>query len=410
MTGKPPYTITEKAADYLAKIVETATRLSIGSSFLRNIRLHRENRLRTIHSSLAIEGNSLSLGEVTAVLEGKVVAGKQEDVKEVRNAYEAYDRMMTFSPYAISDFLKAHRLVTQGLVKEAGKFRSGDVGVFNGDVAVHMGARPEFVQPLMKELFRWARTSDLHPVLKSAVLHYEIETIHPFADGNGRMGRLWQTLLLAKWNPIFAWIPMEAVLYQNRDQYYQAIEKARKANDSGVFIEFTLASIYQMLVQQEVIQNEPSVKNEDKHQEEAQVKHHDKHQDAGRNMHQDKHQDADRNMRQDKHHDKRKDGSPEKSPKPHLKEPILEYGGGKQPFLPDASRAVMSVLKGNVMSRKDIFIAIGMYGDSRAFNRILRPLLNNGFVEMTIPDKPNSKLQKYRLTEKGILYQQHHPR
>lgn len=233
------------------------------------------------------------------------------------------------------------------------------------------------------------------------MLHYEIETIHPFADGNGRMGRLWQTLLLAKWNPIFAWIPMEAVLYQKRNQYYQAIEKARKANDSGVFIEFTLASLYQMLVQQELMQNEPSVKNEDKHQEEEQAKHQDEHQDADRNMHQDKHQGADRNMHQDKQHDKRKEGSPEKHPTHHLKEPILAYGDGQQPFLPDASRAVMSVLKGNVMSRKDIFTAIGMHGDSRAFNRILRPLLNEGYIEMTIPDKPNSKLQRYRLTDKG---------
>jgi Fic family protein/predicted transcriptional regulator len=402
MTGKPPYTITEKAADYLAKIVETATRLSIGTGFLRNIRLHRENRLRTIHSSLAIEGNSLSLGEVTAVLEGKVVAGKQEDVKEVRNAYEAYDRMMTFSPYAISDFLKAHKLVTQGLVKEAGKFRSGDVGVFNGDVAVHMGARPQFVQPLMKELFRWARTSDLHPVLKSAVLHYEIETIHPFADGNGRMGRLWQTLLLAKWNPIFAWIPMEAVLCQNRNQYYQAIEKARKANDSGVFIEFTLASLYQMLMQQELMQSE--------HSEEKQDSHQDKHQEERQVIRQEKHQDKHREEYGDEHQDKHRDENPEKPPKPHLKEPVIAYGDGQSPFLSDASRAVMSVLKGNVMSRKDIFIAIGMNGDSRAFNRILRPLLNNGFVEMTIPEKPNSKMQKYRLTKKGVLYQQHHPR
>lgn len=170
---------------------------------------------------------------------------------------------------------------------------------------------------------------------------------------------------------------MEAVLYQNRNQYYQAIEKARKANDSGVFIEFTLASLYQMLVQQEVLQNGLSAKNEDKHQEEDQVKH------------------------QDKHQDKRKEGSPEKHPTHHLKEPILADGDGQQPFLPDASRTVMSVLKGNVMSRKDIFTAIGMHGDSRAFNRILRPLLNEGYIEMTIPDKPNSKLQRYRLTDEG---------
>ncbi len=262
MYNKPPYTITEKAADYLAKIVETVTRLEFGTGFKRDLKLHRENRVRTIHSSLAIEGNSLSLDEVTAVIEGKMVAGKQTEIKEVKNAYEAYDKIMTFDPYAIGDFLKAHQLMTDGLIKESGKFRGGDVGVLDGDVAIHIGARPQYVPQLMEELFGWAKESELHPVLKSAILHYEIETIHPFADGNGRMGRLWQTLLLAKWNDIFAWIPMESVLYQNRPEYYQAIENARQANDSGVFIEFTLSSLYDIIAAQEKHQ----VRHEVKHQ------------------------------------------------------------------------------------------------------------------------------------------------
>ncbi|WP_205737050.1 Fic family protein [Acetobacterium paludosum] len=133
--------------------------------------------------------------------------------------------------------------MTQGLVEESGKFRRGDVGVFDGDVPVHIGARPQFVPVLIKDLFEWAKKSDLHPVLKSAILHYEIETIHPFSDGNGRMGRLWQTLVLAKWNTIFAWIPMESVMFEKRPQYYDAIEAARKSNDSGVFIEFTLSAV-----------------------------------------------------------------------------------------------------------------------------------------------------------------------
>jgi hypothetical protein len=137
MNNKPPYTITDKAADFLAKIVEAATRLELGAEFKRDIKLHRENRLRTIHSSLAIEGNSLSLDEVTAVIEGKLVAGKQTEIKEVKNAYEAYDKIMTFDPYSIEDFLKAHKLTTQGLVAEAGKFRGGDVGVFKDGAAVH---------------------------------------------------------------------------------------------------------------------------------------------------------------------------------------------------------------------------------------------------------------------------------
>jgi len=203
--------------------------------------------MRTIHSSLAIEGNSLTLGEVTAVIEGKVVAGKQTEIKEVKNAYEAYDKIMTLDPYDVKDFLKAHKLMTEGLVDEAGKFRSGDVGVFDGDVAVHIGARPQFVSDLIKDLFDWAKDSGLHPVLKSAILHYEIETIHPFADGNGRMGRLWQTLLLAKWNSIFAWIPMESVMNQNRPEYYDALYYGQHSGDSSRFIEFTLLALLEVL-------------------------------------------------------------------------------------------------------------------------------------------------------------------
>jgi Fic family protein len=333
MAQKPPYTITENAAGHLAKIVETVTRLEYGTEFGRDIKLHRENRLRTIHASLAIEGNALSLPEVTAVLAGKRVAGKQADVKEVKNAYEAYDRIMTFDPYTVADFLKAHKLMTDGLVKESGRFRSGDVGVFDGDVAVHIGARPRFVPELVKELFAWAKASDLHPILKSAILHYEIETIHPFADGNGRMGRLWQTLLLAKWNAIFAWIPMESVMYEKRPQYYRAIENARRANDSGAFIEFTLAALADIVEAQE------------KHQ----VEHKDKHQ-----------------------------------VKPS-----------------ETQLAVLAALKNKTLSRKEIFAAIEMSGDSRAFKRHIEPLIEAGLIERTVPDKPNSRLQKYRLTDAG---------
>lgn len=331
---KPPYTITEKAASYLAKIVETITRLEFGTDFKRDIRLHRENRMRTIHSSLAIEGNSLSLGEVTAVIEGKVVAGRQAEIKEVKNAYEAYDKIMTFNPYSLKDFLKAHKLMTQGLVEESGKFRSRDVAVFDGNVAIHVGARPQFVPQLIEDLFNWARESELHPVLKSAILHYEIETIHPFSDGNGRMGRLWQTLLLAKWNTLFTWIPMESILYKNRPQYYQAIEASRQANDSGAFIEFTLSALYEI------------IESQDKHQDKHRVKH--------------------------------------------------------QVELSDISISILKALSNNALSRKEIFSSLKMNGDSRAFKRHIAPLIHDGLIEMTLPDKPNSRLQKYRLTSAGI--------
>ena len=341
MGKKPPYTITEKAADYLAKIVETAIKLELGTSFKRDIQLHRENRVRTIYSSLAIEGNRLTLDDVADAIEGKAVAGSQADVKEVRNAYEAYDRIMSFDPYSIKDFLKAHSLMTGGLIRESGVFRSGDVGVFDGGKVIHVGARPQFVSGLMEELFQWAKESEVHPVLKSAILHYEIETIHPFEDGNGRMGRLWQTLVLAKWKEIFAWIPMEAVLFENKPQYYDAIETSRKVNDSRAFIEFTLSSIAEIVSEQE------------KHQE----------------KHQDKHQ--------DKRQDKR----------------LADFN--------DAQRAILSALGSETLSRREIFAAIGMSGDSRSFKRNISPLMVGGLVEMTLPDKPNSRFQMYRITGRG---------
>jgi Fic family protein len=248
--SKPPYTITEKAADYLAKIAETVTRLEFGTSFKRNIRLHRENRILSIYSSLAIENNSLTIEQVTDVIEGRLVVGRHAEIKEVKNAYQAYDRILTYDPYNPADFLKAHKLMTDGLIEESGRFRSGDVGVFDGGRAVHIGARPQFVSGLISDLLAWGRKSDLHPLLKSGIIHYEIETIHPFADGNGRLGRLWQTLILSQWNDIFSMIPMESVIYEKRLGYYEAIEASRKDNDSGQFIEFMLSALYVSLIEQ----------------------------------------------------------------------------------------------------------------------------------------------------------------
>lgn len=154
-------------------------------------------------------------------------------------------------------FKRNIRMHRENLIKESGKFRSGDVGVFDGDEVIHMGAHPEFVPELVDELFAWAKKSELHPLLKSGILHYEIETIHPFADGNGRMGRLWQTLMLSEWNEIFSWIPMEAVVYEKRPEYYQSIQTSRFANDSGAFIEYTLAALYASVLEQLHASNEP---------------------------------------------------------------------------------------------------------------------------------------------------------
>jgi len=338
MNPEPPYNITVTAADYLVKIAETVTRLEYGTGFKRDIKLHRQNRVKSIYSSLAIEGNTLSLNEVTDVIAGRLVAGKQAEIKEVKNAYEAYDQIMTFNPHSVKDFLKAHKLMTDGLLKESGKFRSGDVGVFDGDTVVHVGARPQFVPKLIEELFAWAKGAELHPVLKSAIVHCEIETIHPFADGNGRMGRLWQTLILAKWNEVFAWIPIESLVYEKRQGYYEALQNAQRNNDSGGFIEFILFAMLEAVSEQAKLQ--------EKHKDE------------------------------------------------HIDKHIVEQ-------LSDTKISVLKALKPGSLSRRDIFAAIGMKNDFRAFKRNVEPLLEGGLIEMTVPDKPSSKLQKYRLTDKG---------
>ncbi|MFT4298065.1 MAG: Fic family protein [Aeromicrobium sp.] len=246
-TPGPPFSVSVRAADHLAKIVESITRLDLGTDFRLDIRLHRENRVRSIYSSLAIEGNLLSLNDVADVLNGQQVWGRPVDIQEVKNAHDAYEHLLTFDPYEVDDFLTAHRLLTQGLIREAGRFRSGDVAVFDGETPIHTGARPQFVPGLIGDLFAWVRESDLHPVLLSAIVHCEIETIHPFADGNGRIGRLWQTLILARWNGVFASLPMESVVFTSRPQYYQALRTAQRNHDATVFIEFSLGAILQAI-------------------------------------------------------------------------------------------------------------------------------------------------------------------
>jgi Fic family protein len=246
-TTTPPYSLTVKSADLIAKITEIVTRLEYGSDFKRDIKLRKHNRIRSIHSSLAIENNTLTLEEVDAIISGKLVSGKHEEIKEVKNAYAAYERILSFNPYSVNDLLQAHKLMTSGLIKESGKLRSGDVGVYNGTTLIHPGARPQFVLQLIEDLFEWAKNSDLHPLVKSSIMHFEIEWIHPFSDGNGRIGRLWQTLLLSKWNEMFAWMPLETVIYENQSKYYEALGKGQTQNDSGIFIEFILESLLKTL-------------------------------------------------------------------------------------------------------------------------------------------------------------------
>lgn len=242
---QPPFEITQTIDDLLKKIEN-----QINQQAVQSISSHqkRQYQIQSLHSSLAIEQNSLILQQVTDIIDGKRVLGNLKDIHEVKNAYDAYEKISALQPYRINDFLEAHQLLTDGLVNESGQYRQKDVGIFDqyGNV-VHMGARPQFIAPLMDELFDWGRQRHVHELIKSCVFHYEIETIHPFADGNGRMGRLWQKVILTNWNPLFAWLPIETMIYKNQSQYYRALADADKQNSSTPFIEFMLDMILETL-------------------------------------------------------------------------------------------------------------------------------------------------------------------
>lgn len=243
----PVYTITLHAIDLVAKIAEKVGELKGSGEYSRNLRLRKINRLRSIQSSLAIENNALTLGQVTDIIEGKRVLGLPHEIQEVKNAYQAYEYLLEYDPYKVKDFLKAHRFMTTQLVQEAGRFRSQGVGVFDGSKLVHAGASYQFVPQLITDLLAWAKKTDIHPLIKSSIVHFEIEFIHPFIDGNGRIGRLWQTLILSKWNELFAWLPVETVVYENQQDYYDALAISQKVGDSESFIEFMLNAILQAL-------------------------------------------------------------------------------------------------------------------------------------------------------------------
>ena len=242
---QPNYQITEKILNLVQNISELATQLSIEK---RELHLRKENRIRSIQSSLAIENNSLSLEQVTDIIEGRRVLGPPKDIHEVQNAYEAYEQAFRINPYSLDDFLLAHGLLTRDLVKRPGQFRLGDVGVYDSaGRVVHVGARPQFVPGLVQDLFQWAEQSEISPIVKSCIVHFELEIIHPFEDGNGRMGRLWQSLILSKWNPIFEWLPVESVIHAHQQGYYDALTVSNDANDSTVFTEFMLQAIVETL-------------------------------------------------------------------------------------------------------------------------------------------------------------------
>lgn len=327
---KPPFHMTNKTVTLLAEISEQVGRITVLQEGTVSPHLRRENRIRTIHSSLAIEHNSLSLDQVTAILDGKRVLGNPNEIKEVQNAYQAYEMMLRLNPNSVEDLLTAHKLMMQGLVPENGKFRSGGVGVFDGDRLVHMAPPAHLVPKLIQDLFDWYGDSEMHPLIKSAVFHYEFEFIHPFQDGNGRMGRMWHSLLLGQWKELFFWLPVEELIQSKQAEYYDALGKSDKAADSAAFVELMLEIIRDTLKDTTVV---------------------------GRSTDQDSDQVTDQD------------------------EPI---------------NRLLAALGNEELSTAELMNRLGLSHRPTFRKNYLTPALEKGSIERTIPDKPNSKNQKYR--------------
>ena len=323
--------MTDKMTSLIAEISEQVGRITVLQEGIISPHLRRENRIRTIHSSLAIEHNSLSLDQVTAILDGKRVLGNPNEIKEVQNAYEAYELMLQLNPASVDDLLKAHKLMMNGLVPENGRFRSGGVGVFDGDRLIHMAPPAEFVPEHIHNLFAWYRESQLHPLIKSSVFHYEFEFIHPFTDGNGRMGRMWHSLLLGKWKELFFWLPIEELIRSRQQEYYDALGVADKQADSVGFVELMLEIIRDSLMEVTVV---------------------------GRSTDQDGDQVGDQ----------------DKSPVERL----------------------LSVLGSDVLSAAELMQRLSLLHKPTFRKNYLNPAIEQGLIERTIPDKPNSRNQRYR--------------
>lgn len=324
---EPPFKLTNRLVNLAAEISGQVGALEVINKNWDNFQLRRENRIKSIQSSLAIENNSLSLEQVTAILNGKRVIAPPKDIKEAENAIAAYNLIPELDPYSIDDLKKAHLTMTAAVVQEAGNFRSGGVGVFDQTGKVMHTAPPAgMVYELISNLLNWVKETDLHPLIASSIFHYEFEFIHPFADGNGRMGRLWQTLLLSKWKPIFAWLPIERIIKEHQSGYYQSLRQATTQTDSGIFAEFMLEAIKQTVKQ--------NISDQDNDQVSDQVKN------------------------------------------------------------------LLGVLGTRSYTAIELMEALKLSHRATFRKNYLSPALELGLIERTIPDKPNSKNQKYRRVSK----------
>lgn len=323
---KPPFTITNEILSYVSSISEKIGRITATNNLEAKPHLRKNNKIKSIHSSLKIEASSLTLGQVRDVINGRAVLGEQKEIQEVKNAYAAYERLSQIDPYNIRHLKQFHGIMTKYLVEESGDFRSGEEGVFNGDQCIFMAPPAQFVPQLMEKLFFWmnAARKDVHPLILSSVFHYEFVFIHPFSDGNGRMARLWHTAILSKWKPIFEYIPIESQVEKFQDKYYEAIAKCHVAGESTIFIEFMLSQI-------DAILDEISVQISEENE--------------------------------------------------HLSEEVKKLLEVMEYDIPYKSKALMEKL--GLKSRE---------GFRRNY---LHPAIELNLIRMTIPDKPNSRNQRY---------------
>jgi Fic family protein len=324
----PPFTLTSRILDLVSQISEELGLLSGRQAAAISPVLRRSNRIRSIQASLAIENNTLTLAQVTAIIAGKRVLGPPQEIQEVQNAFAAYEAMETWNPSSAKDLLSAHKQLMAGLVDHAGRYRTRAVGIAQGQKVVHLAPPAEHVTGLMKDLLGWLKKTDTHPLISSCVFHYELEFIHPFTDGNGRMGRLWQTLILSRWKPILAHLPVESVIRDRQADYYQALGHSDKAGQSSLFIEFLLSALLQAL-------REASDTDQVGDQVNDQVK------------------------------------------------------------------ALLKCLGVKPMTALEIMKKLGLSHRPTFRKNYLSPALAAGMIERTIPDKPNSRLQKYQRLQKS---------